>query len=54
MARIVERKNWKSNRKDDLEGCEIKREEFGTILKKRKDGNASVEYNMLSEMYKYL
>jgi hypothetical protein len=52
MARIVERKNWNSNRKDDFEDCEIKTEEFGMILKKFRDGKVSVEDKMLYEMYK--
>jgi hypothetical protein len=53
MARIMQRKNWNSNTKDDFEDYEIKIGELEKILKKLKTGKDSVEDNVLSEVYKY-
>ena len=45
--------NWNCNRKNDYEDYEIEREEIETILKKLKNGKASGEDNISSELYKY-
>ena len=42
--------NWNSNSKDDYEGYEIEREQLENILKEVKNGGASGEDNMASEM----
>ena len=38
--------NWKCNRKDDQEDCEIKSEELQTGLKKLKNGNVWRQKNV--------
>ena len=45
--------NWNCNCKDDYKDYETEREEIETILKKLKNGKASGEDNIPSELYKY-
>ena len=47
------KQNWNCNSKDECEDYEIKREEHETILKNLKNGKASGEDDIPSELYKY-
>jgi hypothetical protein len=50
MTRTVEQKKWNRNSKDDYDVNEFKREKLEKIVKMLKNGKASWEDNITSEL----